>query len=333
MRTRRLWSAAGRIFLSGALALIALTLFCFFYYNIPVHANSPDGATDYKWESHVFYSRATEGFAMGRTNNDGYLNRFDYDGGSVEVLLMGSSQTENFQVPMNCSIAAGLNALIGRNAVYNIGISAHGFLTCADNLEAALGKYQPKQVLMETSSLSFSEESLREALEATMKEIPSHAGGIVALLQRNPYLRLLYAQIQHYRGQGDEAGENGAPSGDIPATFTDERLLNELLAKIRSTANESGADVLVFYHPPIAIDADGTIQFPDNPEEERIFAACCESNGIAFLNLRERFRDEYERRAVLPYGFSNTEVGAGHFNRSGCKMAAEELYRMIGGES
>ena len=84
---------------AGCAALVLLNLFAFFWYNVPVHYENPSGATEYVWERHKFYSKATEGFALGRTNNEGFNNINDYhEGDSIDILLMGSSHTEGFNV-------------------------------------------------------------------------------------------------------------------------------------------------------------------------------------------------------------------------------------------
>ena len=184
---------------------------------------------------------------------------------------------------------------------------------------------------MEVNSLSFSEEALSRAIDGETKEIASHAGGIVALLQRNQYLRLLYAQIQNYRSRsaGDAVGKEVSA---LPS-LNDERLLDELLAKVSRTVRDANADMIIFYHPPASVNADGEIVFPDNPALSEQFARCCENNGLRFLDMRERFRSEYENAYVLPHGFSNTTVGAGHLNKYGLAMIAEELFRLIGEET
>ena len=93
MKYEKALKTAGRIFASGVLAILFLTLFSFFYYNIPVSVEMSDESTDWKWEANFFYSRGTEGFAWGKTNNDGYLNAFDYSEETpLDVLIMGSSQ-------------------------------------------------------------------------------------------------------------------------------------------------------------------------------------------------------------------------------------------------
>lgn len=172
----------------GALAFAILTSFCLLYYNIPVHFSTAEGATDYSWERNKFYSRGTEGFALGKTNNEGYVNSFDYhEGMNIDVLLMGSSHMEGYNVSMSNSTSAQLASLLGDDVVYNIGVSGHTFLRCCDNFEAALEKYKPqKYVVIETYSLAFSDLELEQAINGTVEDLSSHTDGLIGMLQKKP---------------------------------------------------------------------------------------------------------------------------------------------------
>ena len=80
---------------AGLAALLLLNIWCYFYYNVPVHYTNETGATEYRWESNKFYRKGTEGFAFGRTNNEGFNNLSDYEPGQeIEILLMCSSHME-----------------------------------------------------------------------------------------------------------------------------------------------------------------------------------------------------------------------------------------------
>lgn len=46
--------------------------------------------------------------------------------------------------------------------------------------------------------------------------------------------------------------------------------------------------------------------------------------------MGDAFLKEYEASYEVPYGFSNTSPGTGHLNRTGHRLVAEELYKMIG---
>jgi hypothetical protein len=63
-----------KVFISGIIALLLLSIFCLFYYNPGIHVNSPNDATDYVWGADTLYSRGTEGFAFGKTDIRGYNN-------------------------------------------------------------------------------------------------------------------------------------------------------------------------------------------------------------------------------------------------------------------
>ena len=323
----------GKIIVSGSIAFMILTLFCFLYYNIPVHSTNKDGSTDYKWESDVFYSQGREGFGWGKTNNDGFSNMFDYGSDmEIDILIMGSSHMEARQMGIGQSAASKLNALLGTETVYNIGVSGHSFLTCANNLRAALNKYQPtKYVVIETSSVSFSDPAIALAINEETPELPSHNVGIIGLLQKNPYLRLIYAQISNYNVLQAEDIED-AEGFEVPAesdTAVDENLLAELLHKMSVMAGEYGAKLIIAYHPDISIASDGTLNLNADQNAITQFRRSCGANGILFLDMSSRFKEEYESSYILPYGFPNSPVGSGHLNQFGHAMMADELYSLI----
>ena len=108
---KQLFLYTKRVLISGVIAFLVLTLFCFLYFNVPVHHVCLDGATDYVWEENKFYSRATEGVGYGRTNNEGYMNVYDYNENTViDVLVMGSSHIEDQFIPLNNNMCTILNA-------------------------------------------------------------------------------------------------------------------------------------------------------------------------------------------------------------------------------
>jgi hypothetical protein len=187
-----------KIFVAGTIAFLVLTLFCFAYYNLPVHSSSETGTTDYVWEKHAYYSKMTEGFGYGKMNNEGFNNLADYKGQSVDLLVMGSSQMEGTNVAPYKTTTALLNALFDTSKyVYNIGISGHDFPHIVNNLEKAIHYYAPQEyVIIETGSLRFDIQSLEDALSARMQRIPSYDSKILFYLQKIPYLRLLYRQYK-----------------------------------------------------------------------------------------------------------------------------------------
>ena len=333
MLQKRIAVSIGKIVLSGGLAFLVLTCFCYLYYNIPVHYATTDGVTDYKWESNVFYSRGTEGIAWGKTNNEGYTNMFDFSTGvQTDILIMGSSHMEAYQVAMNESTASRLNALFSDYFVYNIGVSGHNFLTCVCNLEAAINKYHPsKYVVIETGSISFSDEALEKAIEGTVAEIPSHTEGIVGLLQKNQYLRLLYAQMEGYKKK--QATSGNEIENEVITTANPKEgnkiLLGQLLEKISFIAEKGDTKLIIVYHPSIKVGTDTSLQLLGDRNAVSQFEGLCSKYGIYFLDMSDRFLQEYKDTYSLPYGFVNTSVGSGHLNKYGHAMIADELYKLI----
>lgn len=321
----------GKAFLAGCLAFLAMTVFCLFYYNSPIHYPNDSGATDYKWYPKTFYSRWTEGISFGKTNNEGFLNSYDYeDGMKIDVLVMGSSHMEGFNVFQNESTASRLNALLQDKSVYNIGISGHNFLVCCDNFNAALEHYRPAEyIVIETRRLDFTAEELNSVLDGTLPETADNPGGILGFLSKNPFLRLIHFQFKSYMGQAAEGDEGAAANSQHQSAGDTREALDSVLSSLNKAASEYGTKIILLYHPSTQIDADGSLLLPDDEEYSAEFTELCEKNGITFLDMSERFKSEYETNHILPHGFVNSSVGSGHLNKYGHKMIADELYKII----
>lgn len=306
--------------IAGLIAFVFLTGFCFFYYNVPVHDDELSGVTDFAYEHNKFYSRALEGFSWGRTNNEGYINAFDYtEGQNVDILVMGSSHMEAFQVPMYEATASLLSNLFPEDTVYNISLSGHNFLICADNFSAAMEKYKPtKYVLLEIQELTYSDEGLTSAINETVADISSHADGLFGLLQKNPLLKKLYATWH----------------ATLPKTFAEkvwgsEALYDELLAKLSNTAAQTGAQLIILHHPHLLLNQDGSASVEGDEEQAAIFADLCRKNNILFLDMTNIFLQRYEKDHILPHGFFNSSIGTGHLNKYGHEMVANAVYELM----
>ncbi len=323
-----IWFA--KAFSAGCAAFLIMTVFCLFYYNVPVHYPNNSGTTDYKWNPDAFYSRCTEGIAAGRTNNEGFINPFDYEEGmEIHTLVMGSSHMEAYQVAQNENTAARLNGLLQDRIVYNIGISGHNFLTCCSNFKAAVEYYHPEEyVVVETARLDFSPEELDSVLNGEVPEIADHSKGVLAFLSKNQFIRLLYSQLKGFLGQASEDEQEAV--GSFSAEVEDSRgQLDNVLSMLSGIAAENQVKIIIVYHPAGGIHADGTLKLPDDADARETFSVLCDKNGIAFLDMTERFQREYESRHILPHGFCNSSVGSGHLNRYGHEMIADELYQMM----
>ena len=313
------------------LAFAILTSFCLLYYNLPARSPAIGGATDHAWEKNKFYSRGTEGFALGQTNNEGYINSYDYqDGMNIDVLVMGTSHMEGYNVAMDENAAYQLDLLLEDDVVYNIGMSGHNFLTCTQNFEAAIEKYNPqKYVVMETTAVSYSVDKLQKAVDGTIEEISSNTDGILGLLQKIPLLRLLYSQFSNWKSTSAPNKSNSNSQNQSESDCED--LYLSLLNNLAQTAKAHDVQLIIFYQSNVYIDPETGLAVIKDAESIQRFASYCEKSGIQFVDMSERFATEYNQNRILPHGFANTSVGQGHLNKYGHRMVAEELSKIMGG--
>lgn len=320
---------------AGLLALALLSAFCFFYYNVPVHYPNPSGATEYVWEANRFYSRGTEGFAMGRTNNEGFYNLADHEPGApVDILLMGSSNAEGASVRQRDNMGSVLSSLFGGEMqVYNIGTAGHNFLYLCKHLDAALETYAPTRcVVMELWTLDHAPEDMDAVLDGSYPEIPSHNEGWIVLLQKLPFLRLFYTK---YFQNGLLAFGDDVPGGETPETADPDAYrasLSALLDKLADVSAAHNVRLILAYHPTLCLDEQGRAYTETDPAQLALFQEFCAQRGIVFADLTDRFLASYENDALFSSGFSNTAPGAGHLNRVGHRLFAEGVYAAILGE-
>lgn len=321
----------GKAAVAGVAALLLLCLWCSFYYNVPIHYTNETGATEYKWEGHKFFRKGTEGFAFGRTNNDGFNNLRDYTPGErVDVLLMGSSHMEGMNVKPGENAAAVLNRLFaGEKYTYNIGTSGHTLIYCLSNLDAALDTYAPVgYVVIETRTLSFGLEELAALAEGTVPPIPSRTGGLVELLQRIPYLRLMYTKYVKDGGDGEGEPQKQAVLPRVDAAGK-AALLDTVLARASESCLAHGVQPMIVYDPMVYTEKNGAAYTDTDPAELTAMETACRKNGVLFVDLTESYLALYREDHKFPYGFANTTPGMGHMNRWGHERFAQAVYDAI----
>ncbi len=321
----------GKVVGAGIAAFILLNLFCLFYANIGVHTTNSTGATDYIWEPNGFFSRLTEGITYGRLDSQGFNNSYPAED-EVDILLMGSSHMEAFQMRQHENVGYQLNRLLHQDGssgdyVYNIGTSGHGFTDCISNLPYAMKQYHPrKAVVIEMTTLGTSESQVNAVLEGTRSRIPSYDHGLIHMLQQFPYLQLVYRQLK-------EGGQAGGADLNITPTASkapDEAYAEAVNALLRQAADwADGVELILFYHPALQLDRVGNASADVDQKQMQVFSAACKEYGITFVDMTDTFMEAYEKDHILPYGFANTEVGVGHLNRHGHRMIAQELAKVL----
>jgi len=325
---KRLLLFSIKVIFAMVTAFVILNLICMAYCNFAIHNRSETGSTDYIWEKNKFYSRGTEGFACGVTDSNGFNNLRTFEKGDIDVLVMGSSHMEAFNVSQNKNTVAHLNnklrdANIDMNA-YNIGVSGHVLVRCLNNAVKAIDEFAPeKYLVIETSSVAPDIILMEDALAGTLKPIPSHNSGIVEKLQKFPFLRRTYNQLENLmknsNTQESETGETQEGEGCYI-------LFDELLGSVDRKCDERGIELVILYQSSLKIDEDGQVLPQDNIRDIENFKSVCDKYGVAFVDMYEPFKENYDRTTNLPHGFSNSRIGRGHLNETGHSLIADKLF-------
>lgn len=322
-----------KVVAAGIVAFVILNLICMLYYNVPIHSSSKSKSTDYLWPKNKFYSRGTEGFAWGITDKNGFNNLETFEKGEIDVLFMGSSHMEGFNVAQDKNTVALLNNKFQTSGIdmnaYNIGISGHTLLRCLNNLENAINEFEPrKYIIIETQSIEPSNDDIISVLEGDLAPLESQNSGIVGLLQKSPYLRLLYTQLKN--GADNDILEKGSEHQDKNKIKTEKHeLLNVLLNKSSKICNEAGIQLIIFYNSSIDIDDQGKINKQEKIDSIEAFKKICDNNGIIFVDMYDSFKNNYDKTYKLPRGFSNSKIGTGHLNEEGHRVIADTLFSVI----
>ncbi|MGN0343018.1 MAG: hypothetical protein ACI4DO_09515 [Roseburia sp.] len=330
-----IWCA--KVVAAGITAFGILALFCVFYYNPPVHVACEDGATCYKREPGSYWSRGTEGFASGRIDENGYNNSYNTDTDHIDLLMMGSSQTEGLYVDDDLCASRLLGEMFAQDGrdykVYNIGMSAHTIYQNAYNLDTALSVYEPaRYVAIETGVVSYDGVQYQAIVDGSYEEIvlPEYPA-VLDWAQRVPYVKLLYQQYKNYQSQdlSDDPVDAGAD-----AYYSDAGIQSteNLLDYMNERVTAQGCTLILYYIPEVGFDSDGNMYFASDESTRDTFAAMCQERGILFVDMARRMQQAYEEDDVVGTGFSNTTVGYGHLNREGHAMLAEEIYQAIDGK-
>ena len=330
-----------KIFVSVFVSFVILNAVCFFYYNVPVHYESKTNSTDYVWERSKFYSRGTEGFSWGRTDANGFNNMSADNAISPEILIMGTSHTEAFNVAQNENYSYLLGEYAGLNGidmkVYNIGISGHRIDTVLNNFENALKEFKPqKYVVIEVTTTELTLEEINQILEGNVKKNHSTANPLLVYLQKIPFVRCVYSQIDKMgieirlptlKKEQPQSNRESFHNDDIYEEY--ETALNSLVEQIGDIAKEYGVKLIILYNADLKINKNGIVAQSQTSKKSKMFEEACRNNGIVFVDMFDAFAENYNETYHLPHGFSNTAVGKGHLNKYGHKVIAKELYELV----
>lgn len=325
-----------KVLCAGVIALFMLSVFSSLYYNNGIRKTSETGATDYSWENR-FWSLGYEGYAWGNYDKDGFNNLEWEEGDRIDILLMGSSHMNAYNVSSKYSTAYLLNTQMKESElnynVYNIGMEGHDFFACSDNLDDALAAYNPtKYVIMETRYARMSIDSMEEVLNETRVRAPAFDSGMIYYLQKIPYFRLFHRQLRDMLAANSNTSKdlnNTELHAEETSAITYEYILDAYMEKLAGELNDKGVTLIIFFMPEISINQDGSISKSGTSEDLELLLSSCQKHNIEFVDLSDTFIKHYEQTYELPFGFSNTRIGEGHLNRTGHVLIADKLFETI----
>ena len=311
---------------AGIVAFFVLSLFSAVYYNMPIRIKSSTYSTDYVWEHNALRISCGEGFSYGVTDSNGYNNKEVPE--KINVLVMGSSQMEGFNVLPDQNTTYKLNEAFDNNEMtaYNIGISGHNLLTCINNLENAVSEFSPKDyVIIETQDIAFNPNDMINVINGDYGRTTASDGkDFMYYLQKFDYFRLLYSQFKSYRNNNSKKVIQSKQN--ILNEIEYKKLLDVLIKKAKKDVGER--KLIIFYQHALNVDSDNNIK-TDDDFYYMAFEEACKNNDVVFINMNEYFSKYYIENHKFPHGFSNTRIGTGHLNKYGHAVIANVLYDKI----
>lgn len=312
-----------KLFVSAVAAFMILSLICFFYYNIPVHYTNEAGFTDYVWEENKITFRGTEGFAQGKTNNEGLNNLADYNNQEIDILFLGSSQIEGFNVMPDENATALLNEKFnGEYFAYSLGVSGHDFLRCTQNLGSALERYRPSAyVILEASDLFLKNEDIQAAINGELPKLSSSENRLILTLEKVPVFRHFYNQLDNAIHNNSSSENNDT---DNQAEYSEDisDSLGILLNQISQQAKQYDTQLIILYNS-YELEGDEL-----TTQQKQLWTDLCNENNIAFLDMTDDFSVALSNNEYV-YGFLNTLPNEGHLNKKGHELIADRIYRFI----
>lgn len=317
--------------LAGIVAVLIVNCVGFIYCHQAGWLNRNSGATKNLWYPNDYISLGMEGFGIHKVDSNGYLNDSSVLSDTGYVLAMGSSFTQAKEVMQKDSWVSQLDARYNNGdgkKVYNISQNAHFFPDLISGFVAAKEQFpNSKAIILEIQDTEFDFDELTYALEnPRVYNAEAEASNIIDSLSTRQKFSLalkryipILNELKNYApsidfGQFFKTDEK-SESSDVEVSAKDyEKLLCRCMDYL---ANNYEGEILIVFHPRIEICNDGSAKTVETKFYKEFVNACDLHQRITFIDVGEQMISNYEKTFKVPYGFSNTHVGYGHFNKTG----------------
>ena len=325
--------------LAALVAIIILNIVCFVYHRPVGWIERTNSSTNWIWDPGKLVVWGKEGYGIHRVDNRGYVNEDKPLINNGYILIMGASHSQGLHVRQGERYSDLLNSMLGYDnelGVYNVAQDGQTLDQMITNF-AALTKEFPdsKAVVIEIYRTDYSKFKFdfdeggliqtsfdyKNVGQNVRNRLSNSKKASIAIKEYLPVINLIKEQmidkIDMDCRKNDELAES-EPS----CTYEQ---LNKAFNTLRE---EYSGNIVVIYHPYTNIREDGSVSL-DEDEYKAEFIACCNSNGIDFIDASERTLELMENGTAI-YGFANTQLGKGHLNKNGHKLLAEMLSDYFG---
>lgn len=319
-----------RIILSTIFSIVLLSAVCLVYGYNRTGVPSTIGASSYACEPKSLSSKMNEGFGWNVMDANGYNNDEAYD--EVDVLIMGGSHIEAFQLERSENVTYKLDEMLPQYHVYNVGTSGHSMEICVNYLDNACAYFEPKYVAIDLNSLELD----AYIMESVMSGIYSYPE---LRTQRSPLARVVRDNIPvSATFIGQLRNWKNINSTDVTTTYEESlyddptyiEILKNFLAYVGNIIKNHDIKLILLYHPMnYDVDGNGNLTFEDETNEWETFQSLCKENNIVAVSTKDEYIRMFHEQHVAPNGFSNTKLGEGHINKYGHTAMANVLYETI----
>lgn len=320
-----------KIIISAILANLLLSVVCLAYgYNM-LQVPSVVGASGCSEVPQGLISNMDEGFGWNVMDENGYNNDEVYD--NVDILIMGGSHIEALQMNRSDNLTYKLGQLLPEYHVYNVGIALHTIELCANYLDNACSYFDPQYVVIDLNSLELDSNVMDSVLKGTFE-------GPDFYTDHKTWIKMIYnyipmsKRLRHIRRTWIVRNNDGNIAEEkMSSLYADALYMEKLRSFLRylgNIAKEHSTQLILLYHPiNYNVDENGNLTFDDETDEWETFQSLCEESNIIAVSTKDEYIRMFHEQHVVPNGFSNTKLGAGHINEYGHTAMANVLYETI----
>lgn len=323
---------------AGIIAFLLANIVCFFYYN-PLHGSTHNS---YRLEPDMIGLDAREGFGILYSDRNGFPNKDIPLIDKGYILCMGSSFTKGDQVLIEDRWPSIINEVYGDSDflhVYNMGYNGGKLGDVIKNFKQLTEEFPDSRAVIieiDDSTMSWTDAEYLNAIDqmgvsdiVIGPELKSHdTVEKIELFVKTycPLLLLYYNQLTQYIDRV-EFSPFFKTTEEISNSVINENIADkeaQYKNALDLVKNQYEGEVIIIYHPRVHFTKGDTLVI-EKTEQAAIFEKICAEKKITFLDMTYEFQEAFENEYILPYGFWNTSMGDGHFNKNGNRLMAKKI--------